>query len=290
MELAKYLEKELSPATVKRYERDITFFLAAGQASLEPNPKQASYSQIVEVVKQLRNQYNNPKTISRILSAIKKYYDYLLYTGQRDDHPCQNLHLKDAKRGDIQLQDLFTEKELEQLLTARPNRYRSYEHDQIRNRLIFSFLIYQGLMREEISSIKTEHLNLAKGEIYIPANTQLNSRTLPLRANQIHLIYQYRNQRPKHPSEQLFIGQTGKELTGDAIRHLLKRYKYLFPDKQLSCSTIRMSVCRNLLKSGKDLRAVQVYMGHKYPSSTERYKTSGTEALKQAIKKYHPLQ
>lgn len=299
MELEKYLKKHLSMATAARYQRDITFLF-----SLEINPLTANYAQIVEVTKQLRQQYDNPKTIGRILAAIKKYYDYLLYTGQRDDHPCQNLHLKDAKRGDLQLQDLFTEKELEQLLTAQPNRYRSYHLDQTRNKLIISFLIYQGLMREEISNIKTEHLNLEKGEIYIPANTQLNSRTLPLRANQIHLIYQYidyrKTHRPKRPTSykplevsderRLFTGQRGHELTGDAIRHLLKRYKYLFPDRQLSCSTIRMSVCRNLLKSGKDLRAVQVYMGHKYPSSTERYKTSSTEALKQAIKKYHPLQ
>lgn len=298
MELKEYLNQKLNPATAKRYERDIDFLF-----SLEINAPAANYAQILEVTKQLRDQYENPKTISRILAAIKKYYDYLLYTGQRDDHPCRNLHLKDAKRGDIQLQDLFTEKELEQLLAALPNRFVSYHQDHVRNRLILSFLIYQGLMREEVSNIKIEHLILGKGEIYLPGNHQLNSRTLPLRANQIHLIYQYIDYRktyqPKRPTSykplevsgegKLFTGQRGQELTGDAIRHLLKRYKYLFPDRQLSCSTIRMSVCRNLLKSGKDLRAVQVYMGHKYPSSTERYKTSGTEALKQAIKKYHPL-
>lgn len=283
MELEEYLKKELSPSTAKRYERDIHFFF-----SLENNPAQAGYRQIMEVVKQLRNQYDNPKTINRILSAIKKYYDYLLYTNQRDDHPCRSLKLRDSKRSQFLVQDLFTEKELELLLSSSPARYKSYKTDKTRNKLILSFLICQGLMREEIARIKMEHLNLEKGEIYIPGHAKLNSRTLPLRAGQIHLIYQYLEKRkPTH--EQLFVGQRGEPLSGDAIRRLVGHYKYLFPEKQLSCSTIRMSVCRNLLKSGKDLRAVQVYMGHKYPSSTERYKTSNTEELKQAIRKYHPL-
>lgn len=293
MELKDYLRQRYQPSTVARYERDIHVFF-----SLEPYAEQAGYGQIVEVVRQLRERYASPRTVRSTLAAIKQYYEYLVYTGQRADHPCRHLYLKDAKRGDLQLQDLFTGQEMEQLLTARPERHKNYGHDAVRNRLIMSFLIYQGLTREEVSGIKTEHLNVGKAAIYLPARRQLNSRTLPLRANQIHLIYQYKDQRARQlaqptcqtvNNDRLFIGQTGQALTGDAIRHILKRYKYLFPDRHLSCTTLRMSVCRNLLKSGKDLRAVQVYMGHKYPSSTERYKTSSTEALKQAIKKYHPL-
>ena len=50
-----------------------------------------------------------------------------------------------------------------------------------------------------------------------------------------------------------------------------------------------MSVITNLLKQGKDLRKVQTFAGHKYPSATERYKQSGIEELKQVIQKLHPL-
>lgn len=282
MDLEKYLRQELSTSTASRYGKDIAFFF-----SLERDPKTANYSRIMEVVKELRDRYDNPKTINRILSAIRKYYDYLLYTGQREDHPCEHVYLRDIKREDIHLQDLFTEKELALLLTSDPDRYKRYRTDGTRNKLIMSFLIYQGLTREETSSIKTGQLNLEKGEIHVPGYGRQSSRTLPLKATQIHLIYQYN--RPCNESKRLFIGQRGKALTGDAIRRIVRSYKYLFPDRQLSCSTIRMSVCRNLLRSGKDLRAVQVYMGHKYPSSTERYKASNMEELKAAIQKYHPL-
>jgi hypothetical protein len=49
------------------------------------------------------------------------------------------------------------------------------------------------------------------------------------------------------------------------------------------------SVITNLLKQKKDLRVVQVFAGHKKPSSTERYRQTGLEELKAAVLKHHPL-
>ncbi|MBX9850584.1 MAG: tyrosine-type recombinase/integrase [Cytophagaceae bacterium] len=59
--------------------------------------------------------------------------------------------------------------------------------------------------------------------------------------------------------------------------------------RKVNCQTIRQSVVTNLLKAGNDLRIVQVFAGHKYPSTTERYKQTNVEALKMAISIYHPI-
>ena len=53
--------------------------------------------------------------------------------------------------------------------------------------------------------------------------------------------------------------------------------------------TIRQSVITNLLKQNHDLRLVQVFAGHKNPSTIEKYKQADLEALKTAIKQYHPI-
>jgi len=45
-----------------------------------------------------------------------------------------------------------------------------------------------------------------------------------------------------------------------------------------------------LLKEKNDTRIVQEFAGHRRTSSTEAYKQSGLEELKQAINKFHPLQ
>jgi hypothetical protein len=40
---------------------------------------------------------------------------------------------------------------------------------------------------------------------------------------------------------------------------------------------------------GHDLSLVQAFAGHKYPSSTERYKQNEIETLRDAVQKYPPL-
>lgn len=104
----------------------------------------------------------------------------------------------------------------------------------------------------------------------------------------VKLFYRYLGQR-KTDETKLFINERKQPLQADGIRHMIQRHKHSYPNKNLNCSSIRMSVCRNLLKQGKDLRVVQTWMGHKYPSSTERYKPQTSEELKAAIEKYHPL-
>ncbi len=76
----------------------------------------------MDVIGVLRKKYSDPRTVSRILAAIKKYYDYLLYTGSRKDHPCKSISLRDMRRRNIQLQDIFSTQELEHLLERKPKR------------------------------------------------------------------------------------------------------------------------------------------------------------------------
>ncbi|MGJ5676855.1 MAG: tyrosine-type recombinase/integrase [Nostochopsis sp.] len=286
MDLKSYLQKNLSPATAARYERDLKYFFLQLKT-----PNIATYKQIMDVIGVLRKKYNNPKTVNRILAAIKKYYDYLLSTGTRKDHPCKSITLRDTRRRSLQLQDLFTTQELEYLIESKPkSQHKNRKTNQIRNKLLLSLLVYQGMARTEISKIETEDINLEEGTIKARGDERTSSRTLPLKAKQVHLIYEYMNrERPKATSEKLFIGMRGDPMSSDCLCRIVLRYQYLFAEKSLNCQTIRMSVTRNLLKEGKDIRVVQTYMGHKSPGTTEKYKQSHTEELKAEIQKYHPL-
>lgn len=295
MELKEYLRKELSSSTARRYEHDLqTFFIHL------KIPQEASYQQIMDVLGVLRKKYNNPKTINRFLAVIKRYYDYLQYTGRRKDHPCKSIKLRDGKRRDIQLQDLFSMQELELLMESKPKRDRDRKTNAIRDKLILSLLVYQGLVRTEISRIETGDIDLEEATIVACGDERTNRRTLPLKARQIHLLYEYQHKERlptclrlgsgrQVKSSKLFIGLRGEPLSSDSLARIVQGYQYLFPEKTLTCQTIRMSVTRNLLKEGKDVRMVQSYMGHKSAGTTEKYKQSHTEELKAEIQKYHPL-
>lgn len=93
----------------------------------------------------------------------------------------------------------------------------------------------------------------------------------------------------KISSQKLIISKLGTEETGEGIAYIIQTCRTLFKGRKLNPKTIRQSVITNLLKQGKDLRIVQAFAGHKYPSTTEQYKQTGVEELKTQILKYHPM-
>ncbi|MDP4267601.1 MAG: tyrosine-type recombinase/integrase [Bacteroidota bacterium] len=286
MELSDYLKSRYTPATVKAYKREIEIF-----KSNLPGAENARYKDILKFIGSLRMRYSNPRTIGRMLGSIKAYYDYLCYTGIRNDNPAGSILLKDNKDKAIQLQDLFSPEELESILEIK-----SYsEKLDLRNKVLMSLLIYQGLKPGDIEILTVNDINLTKGIINIKATTKRNSRYLQLKAQQIMIFYRYINLiRPKLLGENrtdiLIIGQTGNPLKAEDIIKLISRnYRDLFKGRKVTAGTIRQSVITNLLKSGHDLRLVQAFAGHKYTSSTEQYKQTNAETLKAEINRYHPI-
>jgi len=158
-----------------------------------------------------------------------------------------------------------------------------------------SLLIYQALHPKELEAITLNDINLQQGTIYIKARPKSNSRELALKPTQIMLFYQYIFEiRPKllenKETENLIIGQRGEPMKAEDItKHIKRNYGNRFKDRKVNAQTIRQSVITNLLKAGNDLRIVQTFAGHKYPSTTEKYKQTNVEALKTAVNQYHPI-
>ena len=142
MELEKYLQKQYTKKTAKAYIREIEIY-----TTNNPTAKKYTYAEIVNYIGLLRTKYSNAKTINRILSSIKAYYNYLCFIGIRKDNPTKSIRLRDKQSRDIQLQDLFTSDELETLLTAKKERYTNLDY---RNKVLMSLLIYQALKPNEI--------------------------------------------------------------------------------------------------------------------------------------------
>ena len=75
----------------------------------------------------------------------------------------------------------------------------------------------------------------------------------------------------------------------DITKHVKRSFSGLYPGRTVNAQTIRQSVIAHLLKEGHDLSVVQAFAGHKYPSTTERYRQSEIDTLKAAIENYHPI-
>jgi integrase/recombinase XerD len=100
--------------------------------------------------------------------------------------------------------------------------------------------------------------------------------------------------RPKLLHEGIFtsliISHRGTPETVEGINSMLQPLKGLYPDRSLNAVTIRQSVISNMLNEKKvKLEDVQLYAGHKYPSSTERYKRHDLEEQRALINMFHPI-
>jgi len=285
--IEKYLQQHYSPDTAKAYQREIDIY----RSNFKEADK-ANYKDIIHYIGLLRQRYSKAATISRIVSSIKVYYDYLCSEEIRNDNPTKAIKLRDKQSRDIQLQDLFTAEELENLM----NRKERYTNLDYRNKVLSSLLIYQALHPREIEALSVQDINLTTGSIYIKSTAKTNSRTLQLKPNQILLFHQYiteiRNKLLNgNASNCLLIGIRGEAMSGEDItKHIKRSFKELYPNRKINAQTIRQSVITNLLKQGHDLSLVQNFAGHKYPSTTQRYKQNEIETLKAAVNKYHPLQ
>lgn len=284
--LEQFLATKLAPQTVKNYLHTINNFL-----KLHPNAKRYKYNNLVSFMAEVRKQYPNTQTRIRILASIKKYYDYLVETGQRQDHPCQTLTLKKGSAHSIQLQDLFSSKELEALM-SRDNRY---QHLDVRNKVIISLMIYQGLTSDEMVRLDVNNLDLDMGTLYVKGSSKLNRRTLELKSNQIKLIYNYLNEtRPKmmwrSKTDKLLLNKLGHPISVDGINAMLDPLAAIYPDRKLNPRSIRMSVISNWLNENKlTLEAAQELAGHKWPSTTEKYIREDNLKQRELINKFFPL-
>lgn len=286
IKIKEYLQQHYTQKTANAYIREIEIY-----TTNNPQAKKYTYTEIINYIGILRTKYSNSKTINRILSSIKAYYNYLCFIEIRKDNPTKSIVLRDKISRDIQLQDLFTLEELETLL----HRKERYTHLEYRNKVLMSLLIYQGLQPRELSTITINDINLEQATIYIKATTKTNSRELPLKASQIILFQKYETEIRKkllkeNKTDNYLIGIRGNDFTEtDITSHIKNNYKGLFTGRKVNAMTIRQSVITNLLKQHNDLRIVQSFAGHKYPSTTERYKQNEVEALQQQINLHHPI-
>jgi integrase/recombinase XerD len=285
MKLEQYLRESLMQSSVESYLYDINKYKKSNR-----NADKYDYQKVMQYIEILRN-HNKPSNVKRVIASIKKYYEYLIEIGKRKDNPAKAIRIRDGKENPIQLQDLFTEKELQLLLIPRIERYPFLTK---RNKIIMSLLVFQGLRIGEIENIKLNDIDLEQAIIQIHKTGITNDRNLPLKAEQILLLYQYINQDRntlktfRNNENALLLGKLGTPIRKEDVDYLITTYQKQFK-KKLTATTIRQSVIANLLTKNNDLRVVQHFAGHKSPDTTEKYRQTGLNALKTAIEKLHPI-
>ena len=290
------IKNKFAEDTIRMYKNYVSVFLQFIEEE-NLNPEQAKYTDIINFIEYLKEQEKSTGNINRHLTAIRHFYNFL-----SENSPAEGIILKGTKR---QIPaDLLEEKELDELY----GNYPTYTDREKRNKAILGLLINQAPTTEELHKLEPKHLLLDKGKIIIPGSKRSNQRTLKLQSYQVLELYHYleiirpeiiKNIHKKRPArkpdkinkqrlnEQLFISINGSTNIKNSLLHLFRELKKKYPNIKHG-KQIRMSVITNKLKKN-NLREVQYFAGHKWVSSTERYKLGNIEDLKKEVDKFHPL-
>ena len=263
---------------------------------------EANYNDLLTFIDYNTSQGDSKTLINRKLSAIRKYYDYLLYKGNVEKNPATGLYVKNRRH--TVPSNLLTQEEL----TALYENYPVTGLRSQRNKVITGLLIYQGVTREELEKLEVTHVKLRAGKIEIPGGRHSNARSLKLEPTQVLDLQEYLTvTRPQvlkgqgsygtgrkpgtvnhdKAQNQLFTSMHGSGDMKNSLLHLFYGLRKLCP-KLIHATQVRQSTITHWLKT-KDLRTVQYMAGHKYVSSTERYQVSQLEGLKDALNLFHPL-
>ncbi len=257
---------ELTPALIKEYERDITFY--------RPNYRD-------------KKDTLSPSYIRGLLGSVKDFLRYLA-------------------REEVLLCDLSFTIELPRLGTRLPRNILSYEEIKtlfslpdlkdplgLRDRAIFEVFYGSGIRRSELLNLNLYDLDFEGGLLRINQGKGRKDRIVPLGRVAMHFLKEYLEKaRPiflrNFDEQAVFLARWGWRLGVSGLFFIFQRYTSQLGKKEIGCHTLRHTFATHLLKGGANLRAIQEMLGHENIETTQIYTRVYPQDLKEVHRRCHP--
>ncbi len=281
------LERGLSKNSISSYVLDLKKLVNyLEEHEIKSNPINIKAITVQEFIYDAAKSLNS-RSQSRLISALRGFFDYLIFEDYRNTNP---LALIESPKIGRKLPDTLSIEEIDTLISVIDLSTLQGE----RNRAIIETLYSCGLRVSELTNLKISDLFFDEGFIMVTGkgNKQRFVPISPLTQKYIHL---YKNDvRPHIPiveafRDTLFLNRRGKQLTRAMIFTIVKQLAVKADiDKTISPHTFRHSFATHLLENGADLRSIQLMLGHESITTTEIYMHIDKSHLSKVINTYHP--
>lgn len=225
---------------------------------------------------------------ARLLSALRRFYRFLVRDGQRKDDPSARLTSPKLPRG---LPKHMEQRQVEDLLNA-PEATPDHPLG-LRDRAMLELMYASGLRVSELVNLKRHQLSLDQNLVQLIGKGG-KERLVPMGELAEQWIRDYlAHARPKlalgRESDFLFVTQRGGPMTRHNFWQLIQRYAAKAGIRQhLSPHTLRHAFATHLLDHGADLRVVQTLLGHADLSTTQIYTHVTRLRLHELHSRHHP--
>ncbi len=279
------LEKSLSPNSIDAYLTDLaklSDFLENENLKVED----ITLDNLQQFVAQLYDIGINARSVARIISGIKSFYNFLVLDGYMQTDPTE---LLETPKIGLKLPTVLSLDEIEKLMSVIDLSTKEGQ----RNRAILETLYSCGLRISELTKLKFSDLFFDEGFIKVEGKGS-KQRLVPISHTAIKEIEKYLYYRreinvKKGSEDALFLSNRGTPISRIMVFHFIKEYAIQAGIKKtISPHTFRHSFATHLLEGGANIRAIQLMLGHEKITTTEIYTHMDREYLRQEIIEHHP--
>ncbi|MGM0569784.1 tyrosine recombinase XerC [Marinobacter sp.] len=223
------------------------------------------------------------RSIARALSAIRRFFDYLIREHRLRSNPALDVR---APRSGRRLPVAADADQLGHLLDTSPE-----DPLEVRDLAMFELFYSSGLRLSELTGLDLRDLDLKTGEVRVLGKGS-RERLLPVGRKARQAIRQWLGLRPvlaSNGESALFVSQRGTRLSSRSVQQRLDRWgQRCGADQHLHPHLLRHSFASHLLESSGDLRAVQELLGHADIATTQVYTHLDFQHLAQVYDRAHP--
>ncbi|MAR25886.1 MAG: integrase [Flavobacteriaceae bacterium] len=276
-------EKNYSDNTIVAYKKDInTFSKFCSEELNKKNISHLDYKIIRNWIVKLSDSNLSPLTINRKISALSRYYDFLIKINEIKESP-----LKKHKRLKVQSKIIIPFSE-EEVLTVIDVFHDDFEGK--RNMLIIEMLYSTGLRRDELINIKIDDIFFDDSLIKVRGKRN-KERLVPIITTlkqSMDIYLELRNQ-VKTKFNNLFITSKGTKIGPSLVYRIVKKYFSKVSTKvKRSPHVLRHSFATHLLNNGADINSIKEILGHSSLASTQIYTKIKLPKIISDYQKNHP--
>lgn len=278
------VERGLAKATQTSYQQDLITF-SAWLAARKRRTFPEEFGTIQSFLKE-QNATKAPASVSRMISALRKFYRFLLREGAISADPMTKI---DTPKRAQHLPATLSSQEVDALM-AKPDTDKPLG---LRDRAIFELMYATGLRVSEVVDLRLDQLHLAMNLLQVTGKGD-KERLVPISPQATQWVDRYLQEaRPKLlkrvQPKNVFVNFHGGPMTRQGIWKNLKAYiASIGTEKDVTPHTLRHSFATRLLENGADLRVVQELLGHSDISTTQIYTHLSNQHLVAVYHKTHP--